>query len=89
MRINILHTLLNMAPNGRISLSEFLGILDSAVTNNCGRGPDRYRLYGEMIDEQGFTVEQVVKGLTLPTDKILTAMGAKLITEYSVEKSHD
>ena len=89
MRINILHTLLNIAPNGRISLSEFLGILDNAVTNNCGRGPDRFRLYGEMIGEQGFTVEQVVKCIALPSDKILAAMGAKLITEYSVGKSHD
>ena len=81
--------MLNMAPNGQIPLHEFLGILDNTITNNGGRGPDRFRLYGEKIGESGFTVEQVVKGIALPTDKILAAMGAKLITEYSVEKSHD
>jgi len=89
MRINILHTLLDMAPEGRISLDEFLGVLDNTITNNCGRGPDRFRLYGEMIGESGFTVKHTLEGKVLPTDKILAAMEATLIVNYSVEKAHE
>ena len=89
MRINILHTFLEASPNGRISLYDFLGILDSEITTTCGRGFDRFGLYGDIIGENGFTVEQVVRGRAPPTDKILAAMGANLITEYSVEKSHE
>lgn len=76
-----------MAPSGRITLDEFLGVLSSTIINHFGRGPDRFRKYGDMIGEQGFTVQQVVEGHILPTEKILEALEAKLITEYSVEKS--
>ena len=81
--------MLKTAPNGQIPLHEFLGILDSEITTSCGRGLDRFQLYGEKIGEQGFNVKLVAEGLMVPTEKILAAMGAKLITDYYVEKSHE